>query len=116
MIRATLTAPPPATLRKIIDIATQLPEVKFWLPTKEYGVIGAYVKAGHVIPPNLCVRLSAYMVDESGPILLARRLGVTISEVSTGAYSCPSSKQGNRCLTCRACWDNGTFCVSYKRH
>lgn len=106
----------PATLLKIVDIARQLPDVRFWLPTKEYGVIQAYVKAGHVIPSNLCVRLSAYMIDESGPIMLARRLGVTISEVRHEGYSCPSSKQGNKCLTCRACWDTGTFNVSYRRH
>ncbi len=103
-------------LGKIVEIANACPDTKFWLPTKEYKVVQDFVKGGGLIPSNLCVRLSAYMIDESGPIVLAKRLGVTISEVSKGAFSCPSSNQGNKCLDCRACWDKNTFCVSYKRH
>lgn len=105
-----------ATLRKIVDIARQTPEVKHWLPTKEYGVVSAYLKAGNTFPPNLCVRLSSYMTDESGPIVLATRLGLTISEVRRKGYTCPSSSQGNKCADCRACWDRETFNVSYRKH
>ncbi len=105
-----------AMLDKIAEIARLCPSVSFWLPTKEYGIVSKWFGAGNVCPPNLCIRLSGYMVDESGPITLARRLGVTISEVSTGAFTCPASKQGNKCLTCRACWDTATFCVSYRKH
>lgn len=104
------------TLGKIVEIAKQVPDTRFWLPTKEYGVIQTFIKAGGILPPNLCVRLSAYLIDESGPILLGRRLGVTISEVRHEGYTCPASNQGNKCLTCRACWDTATFNVAYKKH
>lgn len=104
------------TFKKMVDIAIQCPETKFWLPTKEYKVIQDFIKAGNKIPDNLCVRLSSYMVDESGPIVLAHRLGVTISEVTREGFNCPASKQGNKCLDCRKCWDKKEFVVSYKKH
>jgi hypothetical protein len=104
------------TLDKIVEIAVACPDIKFWLPTKEYGIVSSYVKRGKPFPSNLNVRLSSYMVDESGPIVLATRLGLTISEVRKTGYSCPSSNQGNKCGECRLCWDRGTFNVSYKKH
>jgi hypothetical protein len=104
------------TLDKWAQIARNCPDVKFWLPTKEYGIVSNWLKSGNQIPFNLNIRLSGYMINESGPITLAKRLGCTISQVSTGAFNCPSSKQGNKCETCRACWDKETFCVTYKKH
>jgi hypothetical protein len=103
-------------LNKIAEIARACPEVSFWLPTKEYGIVSSWFKMGNIRPMNLNIRLSGYMIDESGPITLARRLGVTISKVSRGQFTCPSSKQGNKCQTCRACWDSSTFNVIYKKH
>ena len=104
------------TLKKWVAIAEACPDVKFWLPTKEYAIVTAYLKAGGIIPLNMNVRLSAYMVDESGPITLATRLGLTISEVSKVGYNCPASTQGNKCLDCRKCWDRNVFAVVYKKH
>ncbi len=104
------------TLKKWVDIANQTPNTKYWLPTKEYSIVSDYVKEFGAFPANLNVRLSAYMVDESGPITLAKRLGVTISEVFRGEGSCPAPKQGNKCLDCRACWNKETFAVSYHKH
>lgn len=105
-----------ATLDKWAQIARLCPETKFWLPTKEYGIVSKWFAAGNVRPSNLTIRLSGYMIDESGPITLAKRLGVCISEVSRGAFTCPASKQGNKCQTCRLCWDNNTFAVTYHKH
>jgi len=103
-------------LQKIADIAIQCPSVKFWLPTKEYKIVSDWIKAGNKIPFNLNIRLSAYMLEESGPTTLASRLGCTISEVQKEGFTCPSSRQENKCLDCRACWDKSTFIVKYKRH
>lgn len=105
-----------ATLRKLVDIANQLPGTKFWLPTKEYGIVQSFLKEGGIFPSNLNVRLSGYMVDKQGPIELAKALGVTISEVLKEGWNCPASTQGNKCLECRACWDKNTFVVAYKKH
>lgn len=104
------------TLDKLAEIATLCPEIKFWLPTKEYGIVSSWIKAGNSIPANLNIRLSGYMVDEAGPVTLARKLGVNISEVRKEGFTCPASNQGNKCLTCRACWNRETFNVVYRKH
>lgn len=103
-------------LEKIVAIAEELPEVKFWLPTKEYSVVSEYLEKHGEFPENLTVRLSAYMVDKAGPNLLAEQLGLTTSEVRTKGETCPAPTQGNKCLDCRACWDRGVQTVIYKKH
>jgi len=104
------------TLEKFALIAISCPDVKFWLPTKEYGIVSKWIKAGNVVPSNLNIRLSGYMIDENGPIALSLALGVTLSEVRTAEFNCPSSSQGNKCLDCRKCWNKNEFTVAYKKH
>ncbi|MFZ9612573.1 MAG: GP88 family protein [Crocinitomicaceae bacterium] len=102
--------------KNIIDIATNLPNINFWLPTREYGIIGEAIENEIKIPNNLIVRLSAYMIDGELPIKLAKRYNVAVSGVSSkNDHNCPASSQGNFCLTCRACWDTSKT-VIYKKH
>lgn len=109
-------------LKDIVRIALALPDIKFWLPTKEYGIVSEYFELYGPFPSNLTVRLSAYMVDKSGPDFLAESLGVTTSEVATNPQPsetqrvCPSSTQGNKCLDCRACWQPAVQTVVYRLH
>lgn len=101
----------------ICQIARNLPNIKFWLPTREYGIISSYVKTKKTIPSNLTVRLSAYMVDGPLPIALAKKLNVVSSGVSsTDNFTCPASKQNNYCFNCRFCWDKNVAVVIYKKH
>ena len=101
----------------ICQIARNLPNIKFWLPTREYGIISSYVKRKKTIPSNLTVRLSAYMVDGPLPIALAKKLNVVSSGVSsTDNFTCPASKQNNMCLDCRMCWNKNEAVVIYKKH
>lgn len=102
----------------ICEIAKALPKIKFWLPTKEYGMVSEYVESGGVIPKNLNVRLSAYIVDGLLPTALAKRLGCTTSGVTveSKAVTCPSLKQGNKCLDCRRCWNRKVENVNYSKH
>ena len=100
----------------ICAIARLTPEIKYWLPTREYGIVREFIEKGGVIPDNLTVRFSALMVDGAAPETLARRLGVQVSGACASAFSCPASKQGNVCGTCRACWNKETFNVTYKTH
>ena len=69
-----------------------------------------------VWPKNLTIRLSAHMIDGVAPLPLARRLGVQVSTVVTSGKTCPSAEQGNKCLTCRACWDKNKEVVAYGKH
>jgi len=103
-------------LENIAQIAKNLPNIKFWLPTREYSIVSSYIKKNGAFPDNLTVRLSAYMLEGKPPIELAKRLGVVSSGVSKSAFTCPSSKQGNKCLDCRACWNQNVTVVSYKQH
>lgn len=105
-----------AMLARIAEIAEQTPETKHWLPTKEYDIVTQYLAEGKPFPANLNVRLSGYMMDKAGPVSIAKRLGVTISEVRKENFTCPSSMQDNACGTCRACWNPAVFNVVYKRH
>jgi len=104
------------TLKAIVRIAIALPEIHFWLPTKEYGIVSEYVELFGSFPSNLNVRLSAYMVDKAGPNSLAENLGVTTSEVSSTEGTCPAPTQGNKCGDCRACWNKDVRTVTYRLH
>jgi len=84
-----------------------LPDIKFWLPTREYDFVKKYF-TDNACPANLTVRLSALMIDGPLPLKLAKQVGAVVSGVSTdkSKVNCPSSKQGNKCLRCRKCWDS----------
>src|SRR5216684_3911199 len=104
-------------LRNIVAVCKNLPRVKFWLPTREYQTVEAYRRIGGRIPSNLCIRLSAHLID--GKLPLAYGLPVsTVSSQSTGirseAHICPAPKQNNQCGKCRACWDPSVRVVSYR--
>ena len=103
-------------LTKICQIAKNLPNIKFWLPTREYSIVAEYVKQNGSIPSNLTIRLSALMVNGQPPVSIANRLGCVTSGVSDIGFTCPSSSQGNKCLNCRACWDKSVSNVNYKTH
>lgn len=103
-------------LERIVEVCEKLPNVRFWLPTREYAIVAEYVRKHGVFPSNLTVRLSAYMMEGQPPATLARKLGVFTSGVSKNGFTCPASAQGNKCLTCRACWDQSVENVNYKRH
>jgi len=102
-------------LKQIAQIAKNLPQIKFWLPTKEYGYVTEFC-ARNEVPENLTIRLSGFMVDGPAPTTLANRLGLVTSTVATKDFSCPASTQGNKCLQCRACWDKNVSNVSYGLH
>lgn len=104
------------TLKAIVRIAIALPEIQFWLPTKEYGIVSEYFELYGSFPSNLTVRLSAYMVDKAGPNSLAHGLGLTTSEVSSTSGDCPAPTQGNKCGDCRRCWDKDVQTVTYRLH
>jgi len=110
-------------LKDIVRIALALPDIRFWLPTKEYSIVSEYFELYGPFPSNLTVRLSAYMVDKAGPDSLAAAMGLTTSEVCSSLSQvpenktvCPAPTQGNKCLDCRACWKSTVQTVSYRLH
>ena len=102
-----------AHLDAIVRVAELTPTVQHWLPTREYELV-----KGREFPSNLCVRLSAHMVDGTAP-----DFGLAVSTVTTqgepipdGAHRCPAPEQGNECGDCRACWSPSVRHVDYIRH
>lgn len=105
-----------AHLAQICQVATLTPEVKHWLPTREFGMVTKYIADGGVVPRNLVIRVSATMVD--GPATKAWPITSTVHTVEppAGARLCPAPKQNNECGNCRACWNPNVAQVSYHKH
>ena len=105
-------------LENIAEVCKKTPDVRHWLPTREYSIVTEYKAKHGAFPDNLNVRLSAYMVDGPLPTGAADRLGVTVSGVTSDAskVTCPAYKQGGVCGSCRACWDKNVSVVLYPKH
>lgn len=105
-------------LANIVEVCNLTPEVRHWLPTREYRIVQNFIIAGGEVPANLNIRLSAHMINGTAPAII----GLTASTVSSkgsvmeGAHICPAPTQENNCGTCRACWDKGTPLVDYHLH
>lgn len=107
-----------AHLEAIAKVAVNLPKIKFWLPTREYKIVKSYVDKHGSFPSNLTVRLSAYFKQSAPPAETASKLDAVCSTVGYTAskWVCPSGKQGNQCLDCRACWNRSVANVDYPLH
>lgn len=103
-------------LSKIVEVANRLPQIKFWLPTREISIVSDWVNAGNKIPENLTIRLSAFMLDGQPPIAAAKRLGLCVSGASATDFNCPAYSQDGKCGDCRNCWNKDVFQVNYKKH
>lgn len=109
-------------LEKIAAIAEALPDTLFWLPTREYAIVKAFITKHGKLPQNLTVRLSALFVDQPVkiPASLAKVSGIVVSNVHAKAAAvgieCAAPKQNGECRECRACWDPSIAAVSYHVH
>lgn len=113
-------------LAQICAVAEATPEIRHWLPTREYDDVATYLRAGGKIPPNLTVRLSAHYVGrapEVPPELLhlptstTHQLGERPPVRQKGAIVCHAIEAPvNMCRRCRACWDPRVINVSYRMH
>lgn len=102
-------------LHKIVQVAENLPHIQFWLPTREYNIVADYLKTLGGFPANLTVRLSSLYFD--GDVTDRQNpFGLPTSGASKAGFNCPSSKQGNKCLDCRACWSKSVANITYKQH
>ena len=100
-------------LAAIVQIAKDLPDIQFWLPTKEYALIRDWVLQNDAFPFNLLVRVSSPSIGTT----IEPPIGALSSTVGySGGFQCPASTQGNECGDCRACWDPRIGSVNYKPH
>lgn len=101
-------------LINIVEIARRMPETKFWLPTRETGLITSFMETYGRFPQNLVVRVSAPLID--GQSLAHKFIHVSGVSENEELVTCPSHRQDNRCGPCRKCWDRSVREVIYKRH
>ena len=95
-------------LKQIFEVCNRTPETSHWLPTREVK----FLPLNHdSIPKNLIIRVSSHRINQA-PV----KSWPWTSTVSTTYFTCPASRQGNQCLTCRACWDRKVATVSYPKH
>lgn len=101
-------------LSKIVAVAKLLPDIRFWLPTRERKMIALWAIENGSFPANLTVRISMQMVGQEaigGP--------QAFPQSTVGAekgYHCPARNQGNSCGDCRACWNPEVSSVNYPLH
>jgi len=104
-------------LYMLIRVAEKLPNIKFWLPTKERAIVKKCNKELASMPPNLCIRESAAMVgdrldtDKPNSMVIDKKDAVEYT-----GWICPAPHQGNACGDCRACWDTDVLTVAYIKH
>ena len=104
-------------LSAINNVALSLPDIKFWLPTRETKLLSQWLD-NHSLADNLNIRISASMVGQkpSNPT----KLKDTTTQSSVGfdgaPVNCPALHQSNSCRDCRACWDKNVLTVNYQLH
>ena len=106
---------------KIVAVCMETLLTLHWLPTREYGIIKAFIEkhGKNAIPKNLTVRLSAMYPNKpvSVPVSLQGVPGVTVSNVHTDkpmGNVCKAPAQNGECKDCRMCWSSAV--VSYALH
>ena len=102
-------------LSKIVQIAQQIPDCIFWLPTQEHKLVSKYRTEIGDLPYNLTVRLSTPKID-GRPVTTDLCTSSVYKNEAPQGYVCPAPNQGNQCGTCRACWTKEIKNVCYKAH
>ena len=105
-------------LNDMNTVAWASPNIRFWLPTKEYKLVKDY---NIDVAPNLVIRVSAPNVDKGFTDVKGNFKHIsTVYKKDTlhmaMGHVCPASKQGNECGSCRACWNDKVSEVSYIAH
>jgi len=102
-------------LANICEVATQTPNIWHWLPTREGGILKRYVTSGGIVPENLCIRLSATMIDSAPPRSWPTTSGVHDQQLPQGLV-CSAPEHDGHCADCRACWNRDVAYISYHKH
>ena len=95
-----------AHLKKIFEVCNNTPGTMHWLPTQErrYLPLGSY-------PKNLVIRLSNAK-NNTAPGQAWTHWSTVVDQDG----DCPASKQGNKCGSCRRCWNPEVKHVTYPKH
>jgi hypothetical protein len=126
----------PAYVRAWFAVCQQLPEVKFWAPTRAWQLPVSTVsdnglKAFRVLTeadslmaellklaslPNVTIRPSALNFEDAPPVVAGLHAGSAACDTQSFGHACPAPLQGNNCGSCRVCWLNPEVPVTYHKH
>jgi len=105
-------------LSRIIRICQNLPDIKFWIPTKENDFVTEWNELHGEFPSNVVVRVSMRRVGQK-----AGKGFPNYSTVGVGkGFQCRAPKQEGFCddpktgNKCRACWKKNVRVIDYHEH
>lgn len=110
-------------------VARMLPDVKFWVSTRERAIVNRAMKRmGLHKLKNLVVRVSSHKIGltDSAPLsshnsqvhpkVQLMEWEALVRKSTRKQFYCPSSLQDGKCGECRACWDSKVTTVIYREH
>ena len=101
-------------LNNIIQVCKNTPDIKHWIPTREYSTISNIdIKS---LPKNLIIRASAVKVNGKPPKFWKWTSTVHTAGTKHIGRPCPALKQDGECRDCRACWKKSIKNISYEQH
>lgn len=108
-------------LHDICEVCNRTPDTQHYLPTKEYGIMKAFMEGGHKIPDNLSIRVSSPLIDHEFSGLIKREMehfggSVVYRYKWPKGFICKASSYNNTCGPCRACWDRTVKVIAYPYH
>lgn len=109
---------------QLVELACRVPEVQFWLPTRETRMLN---QTKVFIPKNLVVRVSSSLIGGARVAGFSHTSSVLAKDLKPSwpllveyndkqVHFCPASMQSNNCGSCRACWDKNVEHVVYMEH
>lgn len=101
----------PLYVRAWIAVCQALPCTLFWFPTRSWQAPWWEELVLLNSLPNVVVRPSALEFEQDPPIIPGLSAGSGAKRVG---YNCPAHEQGNKCLTCRRCWEDPEHTTFFK--
>ena len=98
----------------ILEICKQTPDIKHWIPSKEYKMWRQVLKI-ESLPKNVCLRISSPNIDQK-PLDGFNNTSTVHENKKAFGLECIAYKQEGKCLECKACYNPKVKNVSYPLH
>ena len=98
----------------ILEICKQTPDIKHWIPSKEYKMWRQVLKI-EKLPDNVCLRISSPKIDQA-PLKEFSNTSTVHKKKKAFGLECIAYKQDGKCLDCKACYNSKIKNISYPLH
>lgn len=109
-------------LKRFQIIAKLTPEIRYYLPTKEYGIVRQAIEKFGGFHNNLVVRVSSSKIGQKPLSEFTHTSTVDWININLmdnlwdNNSNCPAYKQDNQCKTCDMCWNKYYNNINYRSH